>query len=60
MTARSLADATAAPAGGRAVTPSVWSRIWSANGAGYLFLLPWFIGFFFSASRSARSLPRSI
>jgi multiple sugar transport system permease protein len=46
MTARSLADATAAPAGGRAVTPSVWSRIWSANGAGYLFLLPWFIGFF--------------
>lgn len=46
MTARSLADAASAPASGRAVTPSVWSRLWSANGPGYLFLLPWFIGFF--------------
>lgn len=46
MTARSLADANTALASGRAVVPSVWSRIWSANGPGYLFLLPWFIGFF--------------
>ena len=30
----------------RAVMPSVWFRIWTENGAGYLFLLPWFIGFF--------------
>ncbi len=29
-----------------AATPSVWSRIWSRNAPGYLFLLPWFIGFF--------------
>ena len=46
MTARSLADANMAPAGGRAVVPSTWSRTWAANGPGYLFLLPWFIGFF--------------
>jgi multiple sugar transport system permease protein len=46
MTARSLADATTAPGSGRVVVPSVWSRILSANGPGYLFLLPWFIGFF--------------
>ncbi|MBI4921277.1 MAG: sugar ABC transporter permease [Devosia nanyangense] len=44
MTARSI-GADAAPYG-RAVVPSVWSRLWSANGPGYLFLLPWFIGFF--------------
>ncbi|MBN9315495.1 MAG: sugar ABC transporter permease [Devosia sp.] len=31
---------------GRAVTPSAWSRMWSQNAPGYLFLLPWFIGFF--------------
>jgi multiple sugar transport system permease protein len=43
MTARSI-SAAGAPA--RAVTPSVWSRIWTENGPGYLFLLPWFIGFF--------------
>jgi multiple sugar transport system permease protein len=30
----------------RAVTPSLWSRLWSRNAPGYLFLLPWFIGFF--------------
>jgi len=30
----------------RAATPSVWSQIWSRNAPGYLFLLPWFIGFF--------------
>jgi multiple sugar transport system permease protein len=34
------------PAVERAVTPSVWSQIWSRNAPGYLFLLPWFIGFF--------------
>ncbi len=43
MTARSAADYRGAE---RAVTPSVWSRIWSQNAPGYLFLLPWFIGFF--------------
>jgi multiple sugar transport system permease protein len=31
---------------GRAVTPSLWARLWSRNAPGYLFLLPWFIGFF--------------
>jgi len=30
----------------RAATPSVWRDIWSQNAPGYLFLLPWFIGFF--------------
>ena len=43
MTARSAADYRDTE---RAVTPSVWSRIWSQNAPGYLFLLPWFIGFF--------------
>jgi len=43
MTARSLAEHRAAE---RAVTPSTWSRLWSQNAPGYLFLLPWFIGFF--------------
>ena len=43
MTARSAADYRDNE---RAVTPSTWSRIWSQNGPGYLFLLPWFIGFF--------------
>jgi multiple sugar transport system permease protein len=45
MTARSVGAADAA-AVVRALNPSVWSRLWSANGPGYLFLLPWFIGFF--------------
>ena len=44
MTARSVGAASDPP--GRAVTPSFWSRIWTENGPGYLFLLPWFIGFF--------------
>jgi multiple sugar transport system permease protein len=44
MTARSIGAQSAAAE--RAVTPSVWSRLWTANGPGYLFLLPWFIGFF--------------
>jgi multiple sugar transport system permease protein len=29
-----------------AATPSVWARMWSRNAPGYLFLVPWFIGFF--------------
>lgn len=45
MTVRSFGSAEAAPALERAVVPSTWSRLWTANGAGYLFLLPWFIGF---------------
>lgn len=45
MTARTMeADATAK---GRAVaSPGVWTRIWQQDGPGYLFLLPWLIGFF--------------
>lgn len=31
---------------GRVVSQSWWSRAWQANAPGYLFLLPWFIGFF--------------
>jgi len=46
MTARSSGTAAPARAGERAAVPSVWARLWSANGPGYLFLLPWFIGFF--------------
>jgi multiple sugar transport system permease protein len=46
MTARSIGAAPSASDIGRAVTPSTWSRLWSASGPGYLFLLPWFIGFF--------------
>ncbi|MEO8683372.1 MAG: sugar ABC transporter permease [Devosia sp.] len=30
----------------RAVSPSRWSQLWSRNAPGYLFLLPWFLGFF--------------
>ncbi|KFC68812.1 putative ABC sugar transporter [Devosia sp. LC5] len=30
----------------QAQRPSVWSRIWQNDAPGYLFLLPWFIGFF--------------
>src|SRR5690606_32282963 len=45
MTARSMA--AGAPAKGRAVAaPGVWARIWQQDGPGYLFLLPWLIGFF--------------
>ena len=43
MTAR-LAEG-AAP-GGRAATGSIWSRAWSNHAPGYMFLVPWFIGFF--------------
>ncbi|WP_323014744.1 sugar ABC transporter permease [Devosia sp.] len=44
MTARSLN--TGAPARERAATPSLWRRFWQQDAAGYLFLLPWLIGFF--------------
>jgi multiple sugar transport system permease protein len=45
MTARSME--TGVSAAGRAVgTQGVWARIWQQDGPGYLFLLPWFIGFF--------------
>jgi len=45
VTARSLSGSTAS--GERAAVRSGWwSRTWNENGAGYLFLLPWFIGFF--------------
>lgn len=43
MTARSMQDVTVAE---RAASPSIWSRIWTRDAPGYLFLLPWFIGFF--------------
>ena len=43
MTARSAADYRDTA---RVVTPSVWSRMWSRDAPGYLFLVPWFIGFF--------------
>ena len=45
MTARSVGAAS--DPSDRAVTAhSAWSRFWTENGPGYLFLLPWFIGFF--------------
>jgi multiple sugar transport system permease protein len=44
MTARSF-GASGSPTE-RAGIQSLWSRIWDRNAAGYLFLLPWFIGFF--------------
>jgi multiple sugar transport system permease protein len=45
MTARSME--TGVSATGRAVAKtSVWARIWQQDGPGYLFLLPWLIGFF--------------
>lgn len=43
MTARPLDDQISAR---RAVAPSAWASMWSRNAPGYLFLLPWFIGFF--------------
>lgn len=30
----------------RAAGSSFWSRVWSEHAPGYLFLLPWFVGFF--------------
>lgn len=43
MTARSISSG--APAKGSAVGTSLWSRAWHNHAPGYLFLLPWFIGF---------------
>jgi multiple sugar transport system permease protein len=43
MTARSLQSG--APARERAANQSRWSRIWHNDAPGYLFLLPWLIGF---------------
>ncbi|MEO5806471.1 sugar ABC transporter permease [Devosia sp.] len=45
MTARSSVASSGTPLE-RAASPSVWSRLWNRNAGGYLFLLPWFIGFF--------------
>ncbi len=44
MTARSLEAGS--PVGERAASLSVWQRLWNNDAPGYLFLLPWFIGFF--------------
>jgi multiple sugar transport system permease protein len=44
MTARSIASGD--PATERAASPGLWERLWRDHSAGYLFLLPWFIGFF--------------
>jgi multiple sugar transport system permease protein len=44
MTVRSLD--TGAPASERTASPSLWQRLWQQDAPGYLFLLPWFIGFF--------------
>jgi multiple sugar transport system permease protein len=44
MTARALDAGSAANA--RATVPSPWRQAWTANSPGYMFLLPWFIGFF--------------
>jgi multiple sugar transport system permease protein len=44
MTARAFDAGSVADA--RAAIPSPWRRAWTANGPGYMFLLPWFIGFF--------------
>jgi len=46
MTARPAKPTDMVSDAGRAVVPSAWSRLWTANGPGYLFLVPWFIGFF--------------
>ena len=43
MTARSLESG--APARERAASTSLWSRIWQNDAPGYLFLLPWLVGF---------------
>jgi ABC-type sugar transport systems, permease components len=45
MTARSM-ESGVSTAGRAAASTSVWSRIWQQDGPGYLFLLPWLIGFF--------------
>lgn len=44
MAAQPFSSSTAGK--GSAVGPSLWSRAWQNHAPGYLFLLPWFIGFF--------------
>ena len=44
MTARSVAHES--PTAERVAEPGVLARLWRQHSAGYLFLLPWFIGFF--------------
>lgn len=44
MTAQTISSG--APLRGGAVGTSIWSRAWQNHAPGYLFLLPWFIGFF--------------
>ena len=39
-------DTTAPTGAGRVATPSFWSGAWQNHAPGYLFLLPWLIGFF--------------
>lgn len=43
MTARAMESG--ASSSGRAVQTSWWSRVWQNHAPGYLFLLPWLIGF---------------
>lgn len=47
MTVRPIGANTHVPSRGGVAVPSAWSRFWQQNGAGYLFLTPWLIGFFF-------------
>ncbi|CDP51489.1 carbohydrate ABC transporter permease [Paradevosia shaoguanensis] len=46
MTTRSFGETITTAPKERSPARSTWQRLWSANGPGYLFLLPWFIGFF--------------
>jgi len=39
-------DTTASNGAGRVASRNFWSGAWQNNAPGYLFLLPWFIGFF--------------
>lgn len=39
-------DTTASNGADRVASPSFWSGVWQNHAPGYLFLLPWFIGFF--------------
>ena len=44
-----------ATAGAAGAARSGWlARAWAANGAGYMFLLPWLIGFFGADARAGR------
>ncbi len=39
-------DNSASTGAGRVASPSFWSGVWQNHAPGYLFLLPWLIGFF--------------